>query len=55
MSTTDATPGSTSIENVDMKIEVVVIPVSDVDRGNSSTRSWGGDSTRTGSWEMTSG
>ena len=32
MSTTEATSSSTSAENVDMKMEVVVIPVSDVDR-----------------------
>jgi hypothetical protein len=31
----------------EMKLEVVVLPVSDVDRARTSTRGWGGGSTPT--------
>ena len=34
-------------QRVDMKLEVVVIPVSDVDRAKSSMGAWGGGSTPT--------
>ena len=37
----------TSVKNVDLKREAVVIPVSDVDGGRSSMGTWGGGSTPT--------
>jgi hypothetical protein len=37
----------TNVARIDMKFEIVVIPVSDVDRAKSSTRDSGGDSTPT--------
>src|SRR5262249_40348933 len=36
-----------SVARVDMKLEVHIIPVSDVERSNSSTNAWVGDSTPT--------
>ena len=42
-----ATTNNAKNKAADMKLEIVVIPVSDVDRERRSTRSSGGGSTRT--------
>jgi hypothetical protein len=47
MSMTEDRSSDASAGSVDTKLEVLVIPVSDVDRAKSSMAGWGGGSTPT--------
>jgi hypothetical protein len=52
---TDTSPASPEAGTIDMKLEVVTLPVSDVDRANASTRASDGGSKSTSSSATHSG